>query len=181
MAKITVTAGHGQYANRFDPGACAKTGEREADIAVEMRGIIKYCLEEKGIEVRTDGIGKANLGLNDAVKLIKGSDIAIELHCNAASDSKAGGVEVLAQPKDKVLAQKISQAIAGVMGNKVRGSDGGYRPENSGQHSRLAYVSNGGLIVELFFISNPSELATYKQKSWAIGRAITDVLIAHKK
>lgn len=179
MTTVTITAGHGQYSNRFDCGACAKDGTTEASIATEMRGIVKYYLEQASINVRTDGIGDKNLGLNDAVKLISGCDVAIELHCNASTDQSAGGVEVLARPKDKKLAQDLSKAIADVMGNKVRGGDGGYRPENSGQHQRLAFVSNGGLIVEMFFISNPTELQTYRDKKWLIGKAIAGVLAGY--
>ena len=35
-----------------------------------------------------------------------------------------------------------------------------------------------GLIVELFFISNPDDVAAYQAKKWLAGRAIANVLIA---
>ena len=65
------------------------------------------------------------------------------------------------------------------MGIEIRGSEGGYRPENSGQHSRLAYVSGGGVILELFFISNPAELKIYREKAWSIARSIVDAIIEY--
>lgn len=176
MARITVTAGHGQYKDRMDNGAVAKDGTTEAAVAVEMRQIIKFYLERSGVEVVTDGVGNQNKSLPEAVSLIRGSAVAVEIHCNASAVSAAGGVEVLARPQHKRLAQQISRAIADVMGNKIRGNEGGYKAENSGQHSRLAYVSNGGLIVEMFFISNPDELKTYRAKKWLIGRAIAGAL-----
>lgn len=40
------------------------------------------------------------------------------------------------------------------MGIPVRDNAGGFEPENSGQHSRLGYVREVGIILELFFISN---------------------------
>jgi len=66
------------------------------------------------------------------------------------------------------------------MGNPLRG-DKGWKPENSGQHSRLAYVSNGGIILELFFISNDAELEIWKQKKWLIGKAVAEVLAEYVK
>lgn len=178
MSKITVTAGHGGYAGKFDNGAVAKDGTTEASIATEMRGIIKYYLEKEGVTVITDGIGKQNLPLREAVKLIKGSKIAIEIHCNASANSKAKGVECLAKPHHKAISQKIAKAIADVMEIPLRG-DKGYQPENAGQHSRLAYVSNGGIIVELFFISNSDELEIYRNKKWLIGKAIAGELLKY--
>ncbi len=65
-----------------------------------------------------------------------------------------------------------------MMGIPVRG-DNGWKPESSGQHSRLAYVSNGGIILELFFISNDAELETWNLKKWLIAKAVADVLIQH--
>ena len=66
------------------------------------------------------------------------------------------------------------------MGNPLRG-DKGWKAENSGQHSRLAYVSNGGIILELFFISNDEELSIWKQKKWLVGKAVAEVLMEHVK
>jgi len=66
------------------------------------------------------------------------------------------------------------------MGNPLRG-DKGWKAENSGQHSRLAYVSNGGIILELFFISNDEELSTWKQKKWLVGKAVAEIITEHVK
>ncbi|MDO5652175.1 MAG: N-acetylmuramoyl-L-alanine amidase [Moraxella sp.] len=175
MTTITLTAGHGQYKDRFDSGAVAKDGTTEAAIAVEMRGIIKYYLERAGVTVITDGIGKQNLGLNDAVKLIKKGKIALEIHTNASDNPKAQGVEVLALGKDKTLAQNIAKAISDTTGYKLRG-DKGYQTQSISPRGRLAFVQNGGLILELFFISNPTELQTYRDKKWLIGKAVAGVL-----
>ena len=178
---IVITAGHGIRNGRIDSGAVAKDGTTEASIAVDMRGIIKYYLERSGITVLTDGVGKENKSLADAVKLIGRGAVAVEIHTNAstnASSAAAKGVEVLSLNKDKPLAQKIAAAIGGVTGFSLRG-DKGWQPQSISPHGRLAYVSGGGLIVELFFISNPTELAVYRDKRWLIGKAIARVLAEH--
>ena len=168
---VTVTAGH----SNTDSGAVSDKVHEQV-IATDARNIVAWYLRDAGITVRMDGVGKENQSLREAVKLVKGSDIAIELHCNAAVNPKAKGVEVLANPRHKGLAQRISQSIAGVIGTPVRG-DKGYKPENSGQHSRLAYVQAGGLVVEMFFITNQEELDAWDDEKWLVCKAISNVLI----
>lgn len=167
---ITITAGH----SNTDSGA-VNGSDRESDIAQDMRNIVAYYLRAKGINIRTDGEGKGNATLTQAVKLIKGSAVAVEFHCNASSSKTAHGIEALAQTKDKVISQRLCSAVSSVMGSVLRG-DKGWKPENSGQHSRLAYVSNGGIILELFFISNDEELKIWKEKKWLVGKAVAEVL-----
>ena len=171
---VTITAGH----SNTDSGA-VNGSDRESDIAQDMRNIVAHYLRSKGITIRTDGEGKGNASLSQAVKLISGSKIAVEFHCNAGPKT-AKGVEALSQPKDKVISQKLCAAVSSIIGNPLRG-DKGWKPENSGQHSRLAYVSNGGIILELFFISNDDELAIWKQKKWLVGKAVAEVLAEYVK
>lgn len=167
---VVITAGHGGR----DSGA-VNGHITESHIATEMRNMITHYLRQKGVTVINDGDGHTNLPLKKAVRLIKEGDIAIEIHTNAAFSNRAKGVEALAQPKDKAVCQALCQAVAKVLDTSVRG-DKGYKPENAGQHSRLAYVSRGGIILELFFISNPKELKKYQQRKWLVAKAIADVL-----
>ena len=177
---VTITAGHGGG----DPGA-VNGNITEAYIATDMRNMLKLYLERAGLKVRTDGDGDGdgdgddNQSLRQALRLIPGSDLAIEIHCNAASTSQAGGVEALAQPKDKAICQKLCSAISDVMSIPIRGNAGGWKDQSSGQHTRLAYVSGGGIILELFFISNPKELAIYQSKKWLVARELADVIAEH--
>ena len=171
---VTITAGHGGG----DPGA-VNGNITEAYIATDMRNMITLYLERAGINVRNDGTASDNQSLRQALRLIPGSDLAIEIHCNAASSSQAGGVEALSLQKDKAICQKLCAAISDVMGIPVRGSAGGWKDQSSGQHTRLAYVSGGGIILELFFISNPKELAIYQSKKWLVARELADVIAEH--
>ena len=168
---ITITAGH----SNTDPGAVNGI-HREADKAQDMRNIVAYYLKQAGVDFRVDGEGKGNLPLSKAIALIKGSKLAVEFHCNSSSNKTAQGVEALSQLKDKAISQKLCKAVADVMGIPLRG-DRGWKPENSGQHSRLGYVANGGVILELFFISNDTELATWEERKWLVGKAVATVLI----
>lgn len=168
---ITVTAGH----NDKDPGA-VNGKYTEANIVTEMRDIVVGKLEAKGYTVLTDGAKGENQTLSKAVLLVPKSKLAVELHLNASSNKSAGGIEALAKTKDKKFCQDLCNLTSTVLGNKVRGSDGGWKAENSGQHTRLAFVSAGGVIFEGFFISNETELAKYLSNKDAFCNAIVKAI-----
>lgn len=168
---ITITAGH----SNTDPGA-VNGSDREADIAQDMRNIVASILRtDYGLEVKTDGEGKGNMPLREAVKLIKGSRLAIEFHTNAAASKAATGIEALSTPKNKAVCQRLCAAVADASGWKLRG-EGGYKPDNAGQHSRLAYAQAGGIILEPFFISNDADLKLFKERKWIICRAVATAI-----
>lgn len=171
MTFVTITAGH----SNTDPGAVNGL-TTEAAIVTDMRNMVKLYLERDGIEVKTDGEGAVNKPLNEAVKLIKGSKLAVEFHCNASVSRTAKGVEALAQTKDKDVAKRLCEAVAQVLDIPTRGEFAGWKPENSGQHTRLAYVSNGGIILELFFLSNPDELAKWTKYKWLVAKEVAQAI-----
>lgn len=164
---VFLSAGH----SNTDPGAVAN-GRKEADIAVDFRNIMAQCLMDLGVEVTTDGKGKDNLPLRDAVKLAKGKQIALEFHCNASANPTTSGVETLSGPDDMALGAKICATLSREWSLKDRGA----KPENAGQHHRLAFVQAGGIIVELFFLTNPNDLAAYDGRKWPAARAVAKVI-----
>ena len=176
MKTIFLSAGH----SLKDPGAVGsmidargrKVPLKEADVAVEIRNIVSFYLTQFGLKHVVDGTGTANLPLGDAIKMARRSHIPIEFHCNASDKPGARGVETLSDSGDMKLGNALCYAIAGVMGSTNRGAKG----EASGHHARLGFVQAGGIIVELFFISNPDEIRTWEQKHWLIATAIADAL-----
>lgn len=171
--KILISAGH----SNVDPGAVVgKT--TEAAIATDLRNIVASKLREKGLTVITDGEGKDNKPLTEAIKLQAQADLDIEFHCNASGNSGARGVESIGLAKDKTLCQELSKAIASVLMTAVRG-DGGYIDQSKSARGKLGFVNHGGIIVELFFLSNPTELANYEAKKWLVASAITEVIVKH--
>jgi N-acetylmuramoyl-L-alanine amidase len=161
-----VSAGHGGT----DPGACAN-GYREADIAMDMRERVATRLLELRHSVLMDGGKGVNLPLAQAVALVKGTDLAVELHCNAAANLQATGVEVIALPARKPIAQRIARAIAAETGQPLRGQCG-WIDQSQSQHSKLAFVQAGGLIVEMVFISNRSDLLRFLDVRDKVAQAI---------
>lgn len=167
MKSVFVSAGH----SNVDPGASAN-GVREADIAVEFRNMVSFYLAQYGVPHELDGKGTQNLPLREAVVKARKHPIGVEFHCNAAGNPTATGVETLQGPDDTLLGAAICEAIADALSLRNRGA----KPENAGQHHRLAFVQAGGIIVELFFLTNPSDLAKYQSRRWVAARAVADVL-----
>ncbi len=172
---VAITAGH----SNTDPGA-VNGNAKEADLVVNFRNAVAFYLREAGIQYKTDGTGTKNDPLSAAVKLIKGSSVAVEFHMNAAASTQANGIETIALPKDKKLAQDLSKAVADAFGSRLRG-DNGWIDQSKSARGRLAFVSNGGLIVELGFISNPIELKKFNDKYWIAAKAVARVLIDYEK
>lgn len=170
----TITAGH----SNTDPGA-VNGRVKEAELVVNFRNAVTHYLREAGLQVKTDGTGTKNDPLSAAVKLIQGSSVAVEFHMNAAASKQANGVETIALPKDKKLAQDLSKAVADALGSRLRG-DNGWIDQSKSARGRLAYVNAGGLIVELGFISNEDELARFNARYWLAAKAVAKVLIDYE-
>lgn len=167
---IVLTAGHNSIK---DFGAVSKDKKwTEAKIVTDLRNRVKTILEADGYRVVTDGEGEENLILSKAVALIPMGDLAIELHLNAAESSQANGIEALAKAKYKTQCQKICKSISDDMNYKIRGSDGGWKSTDSGQHSRLAFCEANGIILEVFFITNKEELDSYVENPDRVAKAI---------
>ena len=81
--------------------------------------------------------------------------------------------------KDKKLAQALSKAVADAFGSRLRG-DKGWIDQSQSARGKLGFISNGGLIVELGFISNEAELAQFNARYWVAAKAVAKVLIEHE-
>ncbi|WP_407412165.1 N-acetylmuramoyl-L-alanine amidase [Acinetobacter sp.] len=171
----TITAGH----SNTDPGAVnGKT--KESELVTNFRNAVSHYLREYGVQVKNDGTGSKNDPLSSAIKLISGSDVAVEFHMNAAASKQANGVETISLPHDKKLAQDLSAAIANALGSRLRG-DKGWIDQSKSARGRLGYVNAGGLIVELGFISNDDELARFNARYWLAAKAVAKVLAEYLK
>ena len=165
---LFVSAGHSYR----DSGAIGN-GKTEADVVLDLRDRVIYELNRRGVVCAHDGVKGENLSLSDAIKMASRYDVAVEFHCNAFSNPSATGVETLSDDDGMTLGQRLCDAVAEAIGIANRGA----KPEGSGQHSRLGFVSKaGGIILELFFITNPNDVRAYYNNLHAVVSAICDVL-----
>lgn len=172
--KYLISAGH----SATDPGACAH-GHTEAGIALEIRELVATRLLEMRHTVLMDGNVAENWALKDAIALIKGTDLAVELHCNAAINGQASGVEVIAPSHLKRVAQRIARAIAAETGQKLRG-ELGWIDQAQSARGRLGFIEAGGLIVEMVFISNLGDLRVFLAVKERVALAIAGAICAYE-
>ncbi len=173
-----IGAGH----SNTDPGATTKDNSfTEAQLVTELRNLVVANMRAKGASVVTDGEGNTNQPLSEAIKLANNCSCArIELHLNAFNSPNAAGVECLSLKTQRPLTQKLAQAIAKEMDIRLRGEDGGWKPDNAGAHPRLAFCREAeGIIVECFFLTNPEELNKYLNRKDTVATTIAETLLAN--
>jgi N-acetylmuramoyl-L-alanine amidase len=165
---LFISAGHSDS----DPGAAAN-GYTEANIVLDFRDRLATYLCDK-IEFNKDGKRGENLPLTVAANKAAEHDIAVEIHCNAFASPSATGTETLSAAQHYPLGNALCIAISTALGIPNRGPKG----EASGQHSRLAFINRGkGVIVELFFITNKSDLDSYIANIDKCVEAVGDALV----
>lgn len=164
---VMLSAGHSDTA----PGI-ATNGYKEADLVQFFRDDVSARLTHLGIKHALDGEPGENLSLHEAVRIAKGFEIAIEFHTNGGGPG-ATGVETLSRAHNKPLGAELCRLTADLLGIPNRGA----KPEDAGYHERLAFVSGGGgIIFELFFLSNANDLYQFKQHYVALAEAVADVI-----
>lgn len=167
-ASLAVCAGHSDT----DPGAMAN-GYTEAEIVLPFRQAVAFCLKQRGLKFETDGEHQENQPLPEAVKVAERNDVAVEFHCNAVASPQASGCEVLSLPDNMELGGRLSRAVAKTLGITDRGA----KPDDAGAHSRLAFARAGGLVVELFFLTNPQDLERFLDHRMAVAEEVAKVLL----
>lgn len=165
-----ISAGHGDG----DPGAVAND-VKEADITLDMRDAVAGILRQRGHTVDTDGPEGQSLSRKYSLSLFKKGQIQIDIHCNAATNPLATGVECISLDKDKGLSKKLALAIATTLGLKLRG-DAGWIDQSRSARGRLSFVEAGGIIVEMFFLTNKEDLEKYKSNKNKLALAIVDAI-----
>lgn len=172
MKHIVITAGHSMR----DPGASGN-GVTEAAVVLNFRNMVAEVLTRAGVEYSTDGQAGENLPLSSAIALIRPGALAVEFHCNASANQTATGVETLSGPNMLAIGGALCEAVSKALDIRNRGA----KPEASGQHSRLGFVQAGGLILELFFLSNANDLAQYREYGEDAAQAVAEVLISYAR
>lgn len=167
LHSVMLSAGHSDTV----PGIVAN-GYREADIVQQFRDDVSVRLRCLGIQHALDGGHGENLPLKDAWRIARDYSIAIEFHANGGGRG-ATGVETLSRAHNKPLGAELCRVTAETLDITNRGA----KPENSGQHERLAFVSDGGGIIhELFFLSNASDLRCFKDNYQDLVDAVAEVI-----
>jgi N-acetylmuramoyl-L-alanine amidase len=169
---VVITAGH----SSTQPGAVAH-GFTESEIVTRFRDLVANCLRDRGASFAVDAKGdNHNLPLDEAIKLAQQADLAYEFHTNAATSPRASGVEVLAKAGD-TEAIKRAHALSTVIAGVLKISNRGGKPDDAGAHSRLAFCQAGGLLVELFFLTNRGDLDRFLDRRMTLAEEVAKFIL----
>lgn len=177
MRRIAISAGHSNVPGQ-DMGA-AGNNLIEGVEAVKIRNKVEQRLEQLGVKVSVD---PDNSVTGATVRLFsqyfKGRDVVVDIHLNAAASNKATGTEVLVPEKysdfEIKLATELSRAISASLGIPNRG----VKTETQSARKKLLWMTipAENILIECFFISNPSDVNSYHLYGDFMCNAIADVL-----
>jgi N-acetylmuramoyl-L-alanine amidase len=174
---IYISAGH----SNTDPGAIAThdgVEYHEATLVTNFRNkLAEYLKTKDGLSVFTDGTGNLNKDRNIAIaeaKKVNGP--RFDFHMNASENVTAHGTEVISNPSKKKIAQEIAQVICETLGNTPRGT-AGWIDQSQSKRGKLAWINSlDGILIELCFISNKTELQRFFQNEDKLVKALGDYL-----
>lgn len=148
--KIVIDPGHGGK----DPGAVGPTGLKESDVVLDVCARVSSLLG-RGFEVLLTRTADTTTGLNTRSNLAnrQNADILVSVHCNAAANRQAHGVETFCYKKGGT-GEKLASIIQKHMIAKTGLRDRGVK---TGNLHMVREPKMPACLVELAFISNPAE------------------------
>lgn len=172
--KVFIDAGHND--SKWDTGA-EGNGLKEQDITFAVSKKLSDMLQAVGVSTKlsrakkTDVLGTdMNTSLSARSKMANdwGADIYISIHCNAFGNTSAHGTEVYTyntSSKIYSLAQNICSAICNGLGTFKRGT-------KTASYAVLKNTNMPAMLIELAFITNPSDAQLLKNKQDDFAKAI---------
>lgn len=174
MANVFLNPGHAPNGNP-DPGACG-FGLRESDVAARIANLLMDYLTNAGVGV-VGNLQSDSLGAITNVANISGADLFISIHCNGVENPAANGTETLIYSRGGE-AEKLAGCVQTQLVDALHTEDRGLK-ERPGLHV-LAATNMPAILVEVAFITNPSDNAILRDKqddiARAIARGVTDYL-----
>lgn len=168
---VVVDAGHGGG----DPGAVSPIDKtQEKDIVLKAALKLQKKLSAMGYRVylTRDYDTYVNLRARASIANELGADVFISVHANAATNSKAYGIETLYRKDARnsyAFAKAIQKGMINATGGKSRGVIN--RPELA----VLRLTVMPAALVEIGFVTNPTELANLKNDSY-LDKVITGIV-----
>ena len=172
MTKIAVFAGHGGS----DFGAVSN-GLYEKDFTLEVLTYLTAELRRRGYEVINNRTTDVNRSLNSDIRLANSEnvDAVIELHVNSNEGIPGSGTETFysVTGKGMELAEAINDNLV-ALGYRDRGIKTWPNFFGNDYLGIVRYTNAPAVLVELFFINNPKDVAMYNPEK--IANAIADAV-----
>ncbi len=172
MTKIAVYAGHG--GNDF---GAVSNGLYEKDFNLEVLTYLTAELRRRGYEVINNRISDVNRNLSNDIRLANSEnvDAVIEIHTNSNEGVPGSGTETFysVTGKGKELAEAINANLV-ALGFRDRGAKTWPNFFGYDYLGIIRYTNAPAVLVEMFFINNPNDVALYDPQK--IANAIADAV-----
>lgn len=177
---IFISAGHNPGGIKPDPGAIGN-GKREADLTVEFRNLVLEELNKQGAKSVSDNDSER---LGEYLKRIQtgNASVVLEFHLDASANASATGTTVLigsdADNNDKSFAKELAAATSEILQIRNRG----VISEAESHRGRLGLMREKGIValLEICFISNPSDLSAYEKYKLFLAAKVSAILIKYE-
>ena len=185
--RLFLSAGHSTTAGR-DRGATSHDGRHiEGLIVAEFRTLVFDILMSQYKY-------RASVDSNDSIlsqtislfqKWATPKCVLVDFHLNAASNPKAAGIECFVPNSptsfELGLAREIAEAVASETRFPLRRgrlSQAGVKTESESARGSLGWMKVAGenVLVELFFVTNPEEVAVWNKQKHQAAKRVADVL-----
>jgi N-acetylmuramoyl-L-alanine amidase len=175
---VAINIGHGMPFQlgmpAYDPGAVAADGTHERKWCEALYDALRPLLKVPHVVIE-DYYVNLPRRINEA-----GATFALSLHLNASENPTSNGTEVLhwhTSTRGAAEARRFAAAIARTLGTRLRHTGGALpRTLNDNGGGFLMKTAPVALILEPFFISNPTELATGTARRAQLARTIADCI-----
>lgn len=167
-----ISAGH----HLRDSGAVG-SGTQENLEAIKFRDIVVNYCKSFGLQVITDNDNETLAQYLTRIKTGIGS-VVVEFHFDAAANNTATGTTCIvgndADRLDRSFAKELVDTTAKVLGIRNRG----IITEAQSHRGRLGLMREQGIValLELCFISNPSDMAAYNANQYTLGAEIAKII-----
>ncbi len=194
LRNIYLVAGHNSKGTQIDNGACAN-GYKEAELTIELRDLVYNELKSKfkgGLfkddDTKSLGGSTGIFSWLNNLNLDNTNDLVLEFHFNSF-DTKSSGVEIVIPDynltKIDIRELKIANSIADIIANtlniqKRKGKLGaGIKTTSETYRGTLAMMKLKGIniLVEVCFISNPTEIKNYIIQAPLLSKKISNFLL----
>lgn len=177
MRDVIVVAGHTNVPGT-DQGAIGN-GFIEGHLAVELKDMVISELSKLGIKAKTDSNKNALAQTLQWLKtvLVSNKTICVDIHWNASGTADSKGTEVIVPDQSSEFEDKIAYSLLRAItdfGFKSRG----VKPEAQTARKRLGWMRPAAenVLIEVCFITNPTDMKLYQANKTGISRRIAQVL-----
>lgn len=166
--KIFLDPGHGAP----DPGAVGPTGLTEASVVRKVAKVAAEALSHLGHEPLLSCASEFGIPLEARARIANtlGVDLVVSIHCNAAANPAARGIEAWTTPgqtKADLLADDLLTALSQAFPKELVRRDTSDGDGDKEKRFRVLVDTNApAVLVELGFISHPETEASMRSPSW---------------